>query len=295
MWMTLPRAVYLLARRHRVKAVLDGIDGDSVLAEGSYIPQLVRSAHLLTAWREAAARHEFEGGGVPPWRILAGCVARSIAPPAVRRRLQYLREAFGRDAVQRNLETSIASREFAQRVHLGDRLEALRAHTDPDLSHDLPAERARAASHPFVTVAVERYERTASALGIEARHPFLDRQLVEYCIALPGSQKLAGGWPKAILRSAMAGRLPDSVRWRPGKQHLGWSFNAALMSARHDHIESLLHDHADVISAYVDATKVRAAWHGHLAHSDPLESERVLEAVTLMEWLLQHGKRPIPD
>ena len=52
-----------------------------------------------------------------------------------------------------------------------------------------------------------------------------------FCVALPGSQLLADGWPKIVLRRAMADLLPDSVRWRIGKEHLGWSFTLELFRA----------------------------------------------------------------
>ncbi|MEO7247976.1 MAG: asparagine synthase-related protein, partial [Novosphingobium sp.] len=38
------------------------------------------------------------------------------------------------------------------------------------------------------------------------------------------------GWPKHILRDAMAGLVPDAVRWRKGKQHLGYRFTESLFA-----------------------------------------------------------------
>lgn len=59
------------------------------------------------------------------------------------------------------------------------------------------------------------------AFGIEARTPFLDYRLVEAALALPAMQLISGGWTKAILREAMKGLLPESVRLRRDK--LGFS------------------------------------------------------------------------
>src|SRR5207253_1162093 len=53
--------------------------------------------------------------------------------------------------------------------------------------------------------------------GIESRHPFLDHQLVEFCIALPSSQKLRDGFGRSVMRRALSGVLPDCVRWRADK------------------------------------------------------------------------------
>jgi asparagine synthase (glutamine-hydrolysing) len=54
-------------------------------------------------------------------------------------------------------------------------------------------------------------------LGIEARHPFLDRRLAEFVFAVPVDLWLRDRWPKWLLRHATAGLLPDSVRWRTDK------------------------------------------------------------------------------
>jgi asparagine synthase (glutamine-hydrolysing) len=54
-------------------------------------------------------------------------------------------------------------------------------------------------------------------LGIEARHPFLDRRLAEFVFAVPVDLWLRDRWPKWLLRHAAEGLLPDSVRWRADK------------------------------------------------------------------------------
>ena len=63
-----------------------------------------------------------------------------------------------------------------------------------------------------MTVALERHDRVAGAFSIEARHPFFDKRLAEFCLALPWDQKIRKGWPKAILRQAMTGIIPEAVR-----------------------------------------------------------------------------------
>jgi asparagine synthase (glutamine-hydrolysing) len=53
------------------------------------------------------------------------------------------------------------------------------------------------------------------AVGVEARVPFLDFDLVRFARALPSEMKLRGQTGKYILRRAMKGVLPDSVINRP--------------------------------------------------------------------------------
>ncbi len=63
-----------------------------------------------------------------------------------------------------------------------------------------------------------RYEdRNSMAFSIETRLPFLDYRLVEFAFSLPDEQKLDGPTTKAILRRALADRVPESVRARRDK------------------------------------------------------------------------------
>jgi asparagine synthase (glutamine-hydrolysing) len=54
----------------------------------------------------------------------------------------------------------------------------------------------------------------AARAGVEVRRPFRDRRLVEFVAAVPGHVLYRPGWPRWILRRAMAGVLPEPVRRR---------------------------------------------------------------------------------
>ena len=60
--------------------------------------------------------------------------------------------------------------------------------------------------------------------GIETRDPTADRRVVEFCMAVPGSQYLQNGVSRSLLRRAMAGRVPDEIRLRSthGLQSSDW-------------------------------------------------------------------------
>ena len=53
-----------------------------------------------------------------------------------------------------------------------------------------------------------------SAFGLEVRDPTSDVRLIEYCFGLPDDQHVRAGRPRAILRRAMSGHMPDSARLR---------------------------------------------------------------------------------
>jgi asparagine synthase (glutamine-hydrolysing) len=67
-----------------------------------------------------------------------------------------------------------------------------------------------------------RYEdRNSMAHSVESRLPFLDVRLAECIAQMPLNQKLRGGWRKHVMRAALRGILPETVRLRRSK--LGFS------------------------------------------------------------------------
>ena len=67
---------------------------------------------------------------------------------------------------------------------------------------------------------LQRADRSSMAHGLEARVPFLDRDLVNLAARIPIEWKVATehGQEKALLREAFAGWLPDDLLWRPKEQ-----------------------------------------------------------------------------
>jgi asparagine synthase (glutamine-hydrolysing) len=60
-----------------------------------------------------------------------------------------------------------------------------------------------------------RVDRITMATSVEARAPFLDRELVEFAIALPPRMKVRGGVGKWLLKRTMDGLLPHDLLYRP--------------------------------------------------------------------------------
>ncbi len=61
------------------------------------------------------------------------------------------------------------------------------------------------------------YDRGAAAHAVAVRTPFLDWRLATYGLALPDNSKVQHGYTKYILREAMQGMLPETVRLRTSK------------------------------------------------------------------------------
>ena len=134
-----------------------------------------------------------------------------------------------------------------------------RASTRPDRSPTVGWSGRRRSTSPISLSARERYDRVAAAVGVEPRDPFLDLRVIAFCVRLPDGRRLQNGWPKAILRRAMAGRLPDAVRWRRGKEHLGWAFTHGADGAIADDMRCDVEANLAATSRYVDMNAARSA------------------------------------
>jgi asparagine synthase (glutamine-hydrolysing) len=82
-------------------------------------------------------------------------------------------------------------------------------------------------------------DRCTMANSLEARAPFLDRELIEYVAALPDEFKLRGRRTKAILRDAFADLLPPAIQ-RRGKMGFGVPLGTWFRGELKDYMRDLL-------------------------------------------------------
>jgi hypothetical protein len=94
-----------------------------------------------------------------------------------------------------------------------------------------------------------------------------------------------------VLRRAMAGRLPDAVRWRLGKEHLGWAFTKALMEMNQQRFHSALYEGWDVMGPSLDQDSLRAVCRSYFDGGDLTQAERVHEAAHFAFWLTCNSGR----
>lgn len=221
--MSLLRGVYDLAARNGCKVVLDGVAGDVLLDYSGGPARLLRQGRAIEAWRHIEGERLFFRGSWSTASHFRSALRTALAPEWVKR---LKREA---DLVRdRRRPPDFLRPEFAREIGLAERFD-LQRRAAPSRARSFAEERVVAVTHPFLVVGRERYDRVSSRSAVEPRDPFMDLRLVTFCLGLPMEQLAATtGWTKLILRSAMAGLLPESVRWRRGKQHLGYLFNERL-------------------------------------------------------------------
>jgi len=67
------------------------------------------------------------------------------------------------------------------------------------------------------TLCLEMRDRSSARCGVETRHPFHDRRLVEFAAALPPEQSQRCGLNKFLVRQAMKGLVPEPILQRSTK------------------------------------------------------------------------------
>lgn len=285
--MVIPLLVYVEARRRGFTAVLDGVDGDCVASlEPDYVGALLRGGSWGAGVREAIGTAAFYRGTFAPWssasRVLLSQAFRAWAPDPLRNR--HRRGARTRE-VRRVLSDSLVALDAAVRNRLAERLEELFEHRAAAPS-SIRGRHAAELIHPHLAAALERYQRVAASQGLEARHPFLDRRLVEHCLALPWDQKVRRGVTKSIVRRACRGVVPDEVRWRRGRWvRLGPRFLAAAIGALRPLLEEELANGLGDASPFLDRRKLGRAVEELRAGASADGAEKVWHAVALNSWL----------
>lgn len=97
-----------------------------------------------------------------------------------------------------------------------------------------------------------RYEdRNSMAHSIETRLPFLDHRLIELGLATPERLKVSHGYGKWILRSVMAGRVPDEVRLARYKIGFAVDQRALLAGGLGETLRCLVKDRPHVARQYL--------------------------------------------
>ena len=286
--MTIPALMFFHASQAGATVVLDGVDGEQVMAlPTGYISHLLRGRLWRTAWREARgfSRHYYRGYR-SAWSLYVAALRASVTPDllrSIRRRLQaslrYRRLLHGR----------MISRRFARRVNLPERLSELEYAALPGSPADLSAIYRHEVQLPGLVAGIERYERVASYFCVEARHPLLDKRVIEFCQGLPWQQRGRDGWSKFLLRQVAQQRLPGLVAWREGWEELGWVFTMRLARDIPASAQSRFEALIEGLYPYVDREMLIARYHGRGAADDDERNVEYRELYYFYQWLQRAG------
>lgn len=134
-----------------------------------------------------------------------------------------------------------------------------------------------------IVPAFEATNHYAAAFSVEARHPFMDKRLIEFCLALPARQSFSDGWTRMIMRRAMGGIVPEAVRWRAGKARISPHFERGLFEINAEVLRAQMDD-LGPLKRYANEDYVRGLYRAGPSSSDVDQVQLALVAV-LAFWL----------
>ncbi|MEO0557356.1 MAG: asparagine synthase-related protein [Bacteroidota bacterium] len=257
----LTRTLYAEARAAGLSAVLDGFAGDNVVGHGERrLTELARTLRVHTLVRELRAIARTTNR---PRRAMAELARDYVWAPLVQ------------PLTPRQPDVSFAHPDLPgpdrpPRDTWDDRAAHLADLSSPTLSHAFEVAYAVGAAH-----------------GIEPRFPFASVPLVKFCLSLPSHQRMRDGLTRSILRRAMRGRLPESVRLRPGKARLATSFADALFVRDADRLRQLVAEDVPAAHDVLDVAALTQAVSRALHHpEDRAElAAPIWRAVVVARWL----------
>jgi asparagine synthase (glutamine-hydrolysing) len=98
----------------------------------------------------------------------------------------------------------------------------------------------------------EQSLRRGALAGVDTRHPLVDVDVVELVLRTPPELAFDARYNRPLLREAVAGLLPDSVRLRGAKSNFNATFVESLAGADLPAIRRLVRDPAAMLRSYVD-------------------------------------------
>jgi asparagine synthase (glutamine-hydrolysing) len=196
--------------------MLTGARGNMFLSPDGpeWLADLLRAGRVLTALREARAWSRVSGESL--YRVLRGHALRPLLPARARR---LVRIARGRPDP---LSSWFAS--SALRPELATNLDLTRLRPTLDERHRTPFRQYTVTTVLTVAGQAEGAAALAALTGAEERDPTVDRRLIEVALRQPEWARRRDGITRAVIRGAMADRLPPEIvnRTRLGEQLPDW-------------------------------------------------------------------------
>jgi len=127
-------------------------------------------------------------------------------------------------------------------------------------------------------------DRNSMAFSREARLPYLDYDLVDFCISLPDHYYVRNGWQKWVLREAAGNTIPQKIRWRADKVGYAAPLDHWLRGELLEWGYERVMDNRLVGMPGYDIQSVRALWNAHQT-GDVNNSWALWRWISLAEWL----------
>lgn len=240
--------IYQEASKNGSKILLDGLEGDITLSHGNgFFEELARDNKWKKLLREI--NYKSKRLGANPYKDFLEICLINFTPKFIKRKIFRARE------INQKYRSSsrIVKKEFAERMHLFETI--AKSYEDNLKINTAHKKHYFDLNSGFIQYELELVDRMSAPFSIEVRHPFFDKRLVEFCLAIPTEQKFSKGWDRLIMRRAMDGIIPIEVQWLNRKTKLSHNFNQSLIKYEKELLDKTIRK-SNIIEDYVNTKKL---------------------------------------
>jgi asparagine synthase (glutamine-hydrolysing) len=289
--MYLDWSIFKTAGEHGVRVLLGGTDGDTVVGYGyEDLASFVRRGQWMKLWKESRELSRTMPKRAHSMKQLVWTHGFRTAAPELLKQLWRVLAGRPRLPADGGVPDYWKERpwnsDFVRRIDLVDRVSNLYRHSFPPNLTPRQIHWCDISSGNWSYI-LECFEKAAAAHRVEVRYPFFDRDVIEFCLALPPGQRLHAGFTRSILRRAMGGILPSAVQLRVDKGNLGAGVCWNLLAYERHTLEEMIATVPGVIGEYFDVAELRTKYAKYV--SDPVscqaEAFALILAAGLVLWL----------
>jgi len=193
--------------------LLDGVGGEfgPTFHGNGYYSGLLFSGRWRLLFRELYMRSQHDGFGL--MRTARNHLIRPLMP-------DWLLRLFGRSVVDFSakewLRNPLINRAFVQETLSHEENELMRDFVKSSQNHW--DHRKNLVRNFELASKLDGHRGFVGYQTIQMSYPFVDKRILEFCVAAPGEVKIHNGYKRYLMRAAMEGILPPAIQWRTTKE-----------------------------------------------------------------------------
>lgn len=280
----LPSVMMKAAAKDGHTIMIHGAGGDITMqTENAYIKEIFKTQGIRAGWLESvsASRNHTYINGQNPAAIFATNFLRLIAPDLIANAAKRIRNSLGHSKTRKSL-SEIFPHDKELVDFFSEKLCSFRN------NRAISTQYTQCENVGLLSGGLTGYSITGHSHGIETRDPWSDKNVVEFFINLPTTQKIRHGWTKYPARTLVAKTISPEVAWRKGKEHLGYELQRAVVNLSSNYIRHTIENDIASIKPYARIDPYLLAVEKYF-NGDTTQCVTLLRLCTIIEWIKRVG------